>query len=259
MTHIIISRMWYEKEEDLLKRITIYESNLLPALLNQTNQDFDIGILCNEKHKEIIQNIHPRIIPFFTKKKGQRMGKFWHIHSNWEDIIGIKEYDIQTNIDSDDIVSKDFVKIIKDSITEEKRILIHFQPLLRDFFTGIVKKIRINYNEKYISPCYSLYQPDKENYVYIGQDEHPQMYKYADKIIKIPEGHYWMNIHDNNDSTTMKLSAGDINIFNPEEEREKRKAQAEKLKKVIEAYKIRNPIKYKQKEKELMDKLNSLL
>jgi hypothetical protein len=68
-----------------------------------------------------------------------------------------------------------------------------------------------------------------------------------------------MNIHDNNDSTTMKLSAGDINIFNPEEEREKRKAQAEKLKKVIEAYKIRNPIKYKQKEKELMDKLNSLL
>ena len=69
MTHIIISRMWYEKEEDLLKRITIYESNLLPALLNQTNQDFDIGVLCNEKHKEIIQDIHPRIIPFFTKQK----------------------------------------------------------------------------------------------------------------------------------------------------------------------------------------------
>jgi len=57
----------------------------------------------------------------------------------------------------------------------------------------------------------------------------------------------------------MKLSAGDINILSPEEEREKRKAQAEKLQKVIEAYKIRNPIKYKQKEKELMDKLNSLL
>ncbi|MBP8708111.1 MAG: hypothetical protein KBH94_05275, partial [Caldisericia bacterium] len=67
------------------------------------------------------------------------------------------------------------------------------------------------------------------------------------------------NIHDNNDSSTMKLSAGDINILSPEEEREKRKAQAEKLQKVIEAYKIRNPIKYKQKEKELMDKLNSLL
>jgi hypothetical protein len=58
------------------------------------------------------------------------------------------------------------------------------------------------------------------------------MYQYADKIIKIPEGHYWMNIHDNNDSSTMKLSAGDINILSPEEEREKRKAQQKNFKKL---------------------------
>jgi len=278
LTHIVITRMWYENKKDLLERVKIYEFNLLPSLLNQTEQDFDIGILCNEKHKEIIQDIHPRIIPFFTKKKGTRTGKYWHIFSSWKDITGIKKYDIQTNIDSDDIVSRDFIKVIRDSINEGEKTLIHFRPLLRDFFTGIIKRIKINYHEKYPSACYSLYQPDKKKYIYIGQDSHTRMYQYAGKVITIPEGYYWVNIHDRNDSSTMgSLSGQGLDVLpvneqqirkqverhesilrSPNELNELRKIERERFQKVIENYKLKNPLKYKQKEQELMDRLAQL-
>lgn len=204
LSHIIITRMWYEKKEDLLKRIETYKANLLPVLLNQTEQNFDIGILCNKKHEKIIKSIHPRIIPFFTKKKPGKVGKCWHIFSEWKDISGIKKYDIQTNIDSDDIISLDAIKIIKDSITERKSTHIHFFPTLRDFYTGELRKVRIKYRDTQNSAFYSLYQPDKKNYIYIGQGSHTNFAKYAEKTILIPEGHYFVNIHDSNDSSTME-------------------------------------------------------
>ena len=204
LSHVVISRMWYSKEEDLLERIKIYEANLLPVLLNQKDQDFDIAILCNKKHESIIKGINPRIIPFFTKKKPSKKGKFWHINSEWEDISGLKKYDIQSNIDSDDTVSLDYTKIVVEELSKVSvSTLINFQPVLRDFYTGENKPINHIYGEKWFSAFYSIYQPDKKDYIYIGKDEHLHFNEYVEKTITIPEGHAWVNLHDKNDSSQM--------------------------------------------------------
>ncbi len=207
-SHIIVTRMHYEKEEDLLERIKTYKENLLPALLKQKNQNFNIGILCNPKHKDIVQEIHQRIIPFFTNKKGIKKGKYWSIMVKWEDIYGLNKYDIQTNLDSDDLISKDFTQVIVDSLKEKVSTYICFQPEVRDMETGNVYKMTLRCEDGYKSPMYSLYQPNKENYIYIGQDSHTVFSKYAKRKVVIPEGHVFLNIHDKNDSSTMVLAQG---------------------------------------------------
>ena len=207
LSHIVISRMWYHEEEDLLERIKIYEANLLPILLNQEDKDFDIGVLCRKEHEQIIKKIHPRIIPFFTDKESWTIRDiFWALFVEWKDIYGLNKYDIQTNVDSDDLVSTRFTKIIRQTVLEntETSTHIHFVPLIRNYYTGEVEEIRENYSNGSDSSFYSLYQPNKEDYVYIGQDSHTKFSKYAQKSILIPEGEVWVNIHDSNDSSTME-------------------------------------------------------
>ena len=105
----------------------------------------------------------------------------------------------------------DAIKIIRKSITEKKSTHIHFFPLLRNYYTGEIRKTRIKYRNTHNSAFYSLYQPDKKDYIYIGQSSHTNFSKYAEKTILIPEGHYFVNIHDSNDSSTME-SLGDIHM-----------------------------------------------
>jgi len=206
LTHIVITRMWYEKEEDLLDRIKMFKLTMLPALLNQVDKNFDIGVLCQEKHRKIIEAIHPKLIPFFTTKTSGYINKCWHIFSDWKDISGLKKYDIQTNVESDDYVIPEFTQKIQEVMANKSHTThIHFQPLLRNYKTGEIKKMRIRYGKETQSSPYSLYQPNKDNYIYIGQDSHTVFGKYADESILIPEGYSWLNIHDKNDSSTMDI------------------------------------------------------
>jgi hypothetical protein len=209
MTHIVISRLHYREDSDLLKRIEIYKKETLPSLLSQTIQEFDIGVLCHPKHEQIIRDIHPKIIPFFTREYGKYKNKngkkLYFQWLKWKDIWGIPKYDIQTYVSSDDVVSSVSLKKIEDLVRESDTSLhIHFQPILRKL-NGETKRMRIGYNKNFNSGFYSLYQPDKKNYIYIGQDSHTIMSRHAEKSILVPKGYYWINIHDDNDSSDWNL------------------------------------------------------
>lgn len=205
MTHVIITRMLYKDDNDFLKRLDLYKLYLLESLKGQTNRNFDIAVLCNRKHAPIIKELG--LIPFFVGEDnfGQK-DSTWHCKVKWEEIEGLDKYDIQSNIDSDDYVSDNYVEKIQDIVGKEsnnKSLHIHFQPLLVDYSSGLIKKMRNVYDEKNGSAFCSLYQPNKNNYIYIGQDGHRRMQKYANKSIIIKEGYCFVGIHEDNDSTTI--------------------------------------------------------
>ena len=204
-SHIIVSRLFYPDVNDLKERLEIYKRTALKSLLEQEDQHFDIAVLCKPQHKDIVK-VHPRIIPFFSDRDKVKMlhngGTFFH----WQDVYGIKKYDIQTNLDSDDCVSPVFTKKIQEVMADKGHIThIHFQPLLRNYKTGEVRKMKMRYDDKYQSIFYSLYQPNRDDYIYIGQDSHTAFGKYAEESILIPEGYCWINIHSKNDSSTMDI------------------------------------------------------
>lgn len=204
-SHIIISRLFYQDENELKERLDIYKQTALKSLLTQEDQHFDIAILCKPQHRDIIK-IHPRIIPFFSDKDKIRILYNGGTFFQWKDVYGIDKYDIQTSLDSDDSVSPEFTKKIQEVMADKKQIThIHFQPLLRDYETGEVKKMKLQYGKELQSMFFSLYQPSKDNYIYIGQDSHTVFGKYAEESILIPEGYCWLNIHSKNSGSTMKL------------------------------------------------------
>ncbi len=204
-SHIIVSRLFYENEQDLKDRLPVFKETALKSLLEQTDQNFDIAVLCKPEHKDLVK-IHPRIIPFFSDKEKIKMLKNNGSFFQWEDVYGLEKYDIQTNVDSDDTVSPIFTTKIQEVMADKDHIThIHFQPLLKDYQTGEVKQMKMRYSDSFQSMCYSLYQPNKDNYIFIEQDSHTTFGKYAEESILIPEGYCWMNIHGKNDCSTMKL------------------------------------------------------
>jgi hypothetical protein len=202
LSHIVITRMLYGEDKPFFDRLKMYKKYLLKSLKNQTNKNFNVAVLCNERHRLVF--VKMGIIPFYIKGGwlGQRENIYWNAKVPWNMIEGLDMYDIQSNIDSDDYVSEEYIDIIQKHCVGDKSIHIHFQPVFHQYSTGLIKEMRSVYDENNGSAFCSLYQPDKTNYIYIGQDGHRRMQMYMDKTIVI-QGHCFVGIHDKNDSTTI--------------------------------------------------------
>ena len=195
--------MLYRNKKDFLERFELYKETALFSLRNQKSKNFDIGIKCNPKHADIIKKEFPNIITFYQEGFGKRnKDGYYTDFVPWEKIRGLEKYDIQTSLDSDDMVSEDFIKIIEDNIKEKKHsVHIHFQPVLIDNVTNEIVRMKTRYSSKKGSAFYSLYQP--EDYIFIGHDSHLKMPQYAKETILIDEGEVLIVIHDKNDSSNM--------------------------------------------------------
>jgi hypothetical protein len=204
MSHIVITRMLYEDNDPRFEdRLALYKTLCLPRLERQTDKEFNVAVLCNKSHRNIFAKLG--IIPFHLKDNWfGRVGKIgWSAFTPWENVKGLDKYDIQSNLDSDDLVSENYIERIKKVAVGDNSLHIHFQPRLFNLHTFEEKEQKKKYNEECGSAFYSLYQPDKKKYIYVGHDSHIRMGQYMDKSILIGEGYCWINIHGSNDSTTM--------------------------------------------------------
>ncbi len=209
-SHIVLTRLHYRDNDPMFDaRLATYRVLTLPRLLDQEDKDFDIGVICNPAHAKIIENIHPRVQAITTTKFGTKNKKGYYSHSiHFKDIKGMKKYDIQTSIDSDDLVSPQFTAIIQEEIfraTRERDISthIHFNLNLFNLKTLEEQPIKRRYSNQLGSAFYSLYQPDKKNYIFINQVEHTRMPLLATQSIFIKDIHCHATIHDWNDSTSI--------------------------------------------------------
>ena len=206
--HALIIRFHYGKEDPRFDwRFSYFKAVVLPRILNQTRKDFDICIWCNKWHDEIFKSLSSRIKIFHSKKetikyrilKGK---KYYYDFIEYEDLEGLDKYEIQSGIDSDDLISRDYIDTIVKYLKNEKgKTHLCFQPKTFNLKTLAIKPM-LPYHSKRGSPFLSLYQPNKEdNYKFIYCDSHISMWRYAKKSIIIPSGHCFMTIHYLNEST----------------------------------------------------------
>lgn len=216
MTHALIIRFHYPKDDKRFGwRLDFFKAMVLPRILGQTYDKFDIAIWCNEWHKEIFESLSARIKTFDTKTDPtKREGGYFKDFVPWADIRGLEKYDIQSGLDSDDLISRNYMETARKKIDEwckkspDKSLFLSFQPCLFDLETLKTYSMRTRYNRKNGSAFFSIYQPDKEKFRFAYEAGHwrglPKLFY---RSIALPEGKCWATVHGLNESTNLRLKA----------------------------------------------------
>jgi hypothetical protein len=199
--HIIITIFAYPPGERFNNRMKLYKKWHLDSLYKQTLQNFDIGAIChpeNDKHFEEMG-----IIPIHTKDgydghihptRGH-----WEYYTPWENITGIKKYEMQTGLDTDNFLEPEYVERLYqelERLPKDEPAHIHFQPRIKNIITGQEKEMASRYGPTWGSAMFSLYQP-KEPYYFIYHDSHSRMQNLFKKSVLV-NGYCLVGVHDEN-------------------------------------------------------------
>lgn len=207
-SHVLITRFHYADNDPRFEwRFAFYKAMVLPRILRQEDQDFDIAIRCNRFHAARFEELSPRIMTFQTgddtahyKRNG--MKRYFHDFVPWEAVSGLPKYDIQSGLDSDDLIGPDYIRIINETFRHETEAThLCFQPELFRLQTLRIEPMR-EYSRERGSAFRSLYQPDKgDGYKFIDGVSHMILGRYANKTVVIPKGHCFAVAHHFNEST----------------------------------------------------------
>lgn len=218
MTHAIIIRMHYpEGDERFGWRLGYFKDMVLPRLLVQTDQNFDIAIRCRPCHADILRALSPKIKTFEVtgERESHRIikGKKYFVDfTSWDKVVGLEKYDVQSGLDSDDLVAENYIEMIVKEVEKndpKKSLHISFQPGMFDARTERKYPMNIKYGIKKGSAFFSIYQPNKEKYLFAYEYSHLHLGRHFDRSVLLPEGYCWASVHGHNISTTLKEYANE--------------------------------------------------
>lgn len=208
--HAVIIRFHYQENDPRFEwRFAYFKAMVLPRILNQSVSHFDIAIWCNEWHEERFEKLSNRIVTFRTKEDPtRRKGIYFVDFAPWNEVRGIPKYEIQSGLDSDDLITPDYIETIEKTIAEKsggKPMHLSFQPLIFSTQKLGTQSIGITYHPKKGSAFFSIYQPaGTEPYRFAYENSHLKLWKFFPKSITLPKGKCWATAHNLNESTKAK-------------------------------------------------------
>jgi len=183
--HVVIIRFHYPENHPKFEwRFAFFQAMVLPRLLSQNVQNFDIAIWCNPIHADRFKALSDRIITFGIKpevegkiKEGyERKAKHYFVDFvSWKHVVGLDKYHIQTALDSDDlIVSNDYIGYIQAVFKDMPHTShISFQPYIFDTSSLQMHDCPKRYSTREGSCFYSIYHPlDGSKYTFLYDDSH---------------------------------------------------------------------------------------
>jgi len=220
MKHLIITRMAFEPDDPQWEwRLPFYQSMVLPRLLRQTDQNFEIWVRCHSAHNAVVAALHPKVHPF--QGYGVEDGKLGFplflpcaendaMPGEWSQEYGLPRAHIQTRLDCDDLVSENFVSRIHAEVAKspDKPLLVSFQPYKLDLYTLTRYRMGQRYGSQNTSMFLSLYQPEiaGEKYCRIMDYRHGHIWRELGEqveVVTVPEGYCYLVIHDKNKATVI--------------------------------------------------------
>lgn len=213
MNKAVIIRFHYDKNNpDFKWRFNYFKKEVLPRILNQSIQDFDICIWCESHHDELFKSLSSKIKVFKSLYEKKVDAKTLYDYSPFEKVKGLEKYNLQLGLDSDDMIESNLLEKLEEICKKENRkTLISIQPIKKHLRTG--KKYRMKSYERRnrCSPCFAIYQPEiKEDYEWPYYRSHYRLNFDFNNVIYLDEGYCTMSIHNFNDST--KIGNEDILI-----------------------------------------------
>jgi hypothetical protein len=227
VTHAVVVRFDYPDSyprDKLEWRFSYFRSMVLPRLLSQRNQRFVIAIRTAGEFAQRFQQLSERIVTFAVKPgfenwvpPGYNPGEFVEKRKRyfvdfvpWEAVDGLEQYDIQTSVDSDDLILRnDFIDRIEKECWRAPNESAHvqFQPCFFDVQSLAFYECPRRYSSENGSPVYSLYQPNKGDFVYVGQESHLRIATMMRRAVVVELGYVAMSTHSSNASTHLHRDA----------------------------------------------------
>jgi glycosyltransferase involved in cell wall biosynthesis len=232
VTHAVVVRFAYPESyprDKLEWRFSYFRSMVLPRLLSQRNQRFVIAVRTAVEFAQRFRELSERIVTFCVKPgfenwipSGYDPREFAEKRERhhvdfvpWEAIDGLEQYDIQTSVDSDDLILRnDFIDRIEQECWRrpDESAHVQFQPCLFDVQSLAFYESRGQYNSENGSPVYSIYQPKKSEFVYVGQDSHLRIGKLTRRSVVVDLGYVAMSTHSSNASTHLHRDAKRVKL-----------------------------------------------
>lgn len=187
MKHAVIIRIDYREGEEFRYRLLLFRANTLLRLQNQTDSNFEIHVRCRREHNDLFKDLGCK--PFNILDEGRN--KYGVFHPWNTDLF--ESYDIQTRVDCDDIVSRDFIEKIH-SMYKPGRLLCFNHHVFDIWSMECVKR-------KAYPPTHTgMFLSLMEGTPFIYSQNHTQMWKYADETKFIEHGYCWHVRHGKNAS-----------------------------------------------------------
>lgn len=205
-------------------RFSYFRSMVLPRILAQDIQDFEIAIWCNPWHHNQFLMLSERIRVFGVRPEAdgyvrpedrERARKFHIDFTYWRDVVGLEDYDLQIGLDSDDLISKNYLSRIVSEVRLAKSDSLHicFQPLMFNLSNLTQYETSLSYGPEAGSPFFAIYQKGREAFKFAYEYSHLTLGKHFNKSVCIDSGYCWFTIHDFNAST--RLPPGSRPLLNP--------------------------------------------
>jgi hypothetical protein len=206
MRHAIVIRLKYNDGPEFDWRLAFFQSVCLRSLLKQKDQNFDIVVLCNPEHSEILKALSDKIktihheVPISGDSNYVRKGEKNSVMPFEFEL----DYEIQTRLDSDDIVSDGFTeKIHKLFKGHKKPHLLCFKPMRFNLDTLRLYHTYDNYRS---SMFLSVFNPKKNTFIYeVGHGFWAKKIKRMGGDFSIVKfGYCFQMIHGHNASTGIR-------------------------------------------------------
>jgi len=215
--HALIIRLKYPDCPEFEWRFNYFASMCLPRLLKQTDQDFDLFVLCNPIHDKRIKALSDKIQVLHADARAVTMVSDYNRksgESNSVEPFDFKmDYKIQTRIDSDDLVHPDFIKVIHDELKDENILtLIAFKPIRFNIHNLRLYYIYPKDGAYSKSQFLSIYNPDKSTFIYERGHRGwaSRIRNMGGQVKIIPFGYAFLSLHNLNASC--RPQPGDVLI-----------------------------------------------
>lgn len=208
MKTAFIIRFHYEENDPRFAwRFSYFRDAVLPRILAQTDQDFEIAIRCNPAHDQIFKDLSDRIRVFHVKDEfaAYKREKYFYDFVPWDRVIDLPRYELQLGLDSDDLIEPFYLQRLRQMLRgmpDHETTHICFQPELLDVKTGKVHPIKQIYSRGRGSAFFGIYQPEgTEPYIFAYSESHLTIDRNFINSIVMPEGACFASCHDLNEST----------------------------------------------------------
>ena len=219
MKAAFIIRLHYADNDPRFEwRFAYFSSMVLPRLLAQSEQDFDIAIWCNPWHQRQLLalsdrirvfGVRPEVDGFIRPEDQARAGRFHIDFTYWRDVVGLAPYELQIGLDSDDLVHEHYFARIMREVRARPTGSLHvgFQPLLFNLPNLTQYDYKARYGPQHGSPFFAILQRDLSKFYFAYEYSHLRLPAFFDESITVPEGYCWFSIHGQNASTHLPPSS----------------------------------------------------
>lgn len=198
LQHIIITRCNFTNDDLFNKYFDVMKSTYIPSINSQTNKNFTVALIINNKHFDEVKN---------QFDKGIKVISF-NNREEYKEYVVQNKITIQTRHDCDDLMLPNYIEFIQNTTTKNINSLddfiITFQPTKLDFASGKEYTHSRDYS-KVCSMFSTLIQNNVKNSVMDVMHDH--LSRLTRNIIYIKETYVKLILHGNN--TLSKLNPND--------------------------------------------------